>query len=145
MASSATTLTAAPPDEPPGNLSLFQGLRLAPKSEVSVEEPSAKASILVFPRLIAPASVTRRTTVASYECHCYYSRIASTMKYPLCVAGAFSTAASCLVFSGFMPSPERDPSRWDRGPTSARLPLRSGRIWQRAYPSSVEPSPSHPR
>src|SRR5256712_13805928 len=66
MASSAATLTAAPPDEPPGNLSVFQGLRLAPKSDVSVEDPCANASILVFPRLIAPASVIRRTTVASY-------------------------------------------------------------------------------
>src|SRR6266699_3472269 len=66
MASSAATLTAAPPDEPPGNLSMFQGLRLAPKSDVSVEDPCANASILVFPRLTAPASVIRRTTVASY-------------------------------------------------------------------------------
>src|SRR2546421_4003481 len=49
-----------------GNLSLFQGLRLAPKSDVSVEDPCANASILVFPRLTAPASVIRRTTVASY-------------------------------------------------------------------------------
>src|SRR6266480_4240671 len=40
--------------------------RLAPKSDVSVEDPCANASILVFPRLTAPASVIRRTTVASY-------------------------------------------------------------------------------
>ncbi len=46
MASSAATLTAAPPDEPPGNLSMFQGLWLAPKSDVSVEDPCANASIL---------------------------------------------------------------------------------------------------
>src|SRR5579884_4242909 len=66
IASSAATLAAAPPDEPPGQRSMFQGLRVGPKSDASVEEPCAKASILVFPRLIAPASVTRRTTVASY-------------------------------------------------------------------------------
>src|SRR5207244_5337429 len=47
-------------------ISMFQGLRLAPKSDVSVEDPCANASILVFPRLTAPASVIRRTAVASY-------------------------------------------------------------------------------
>ncbi len=39
---------------------------------------------------------------------------------------------------------ERDTSQRDRRPTSTRLLLMPGRIWQRVNPSSVEPSPSHP-
>ena len=41
------------------------GVRVGPKAEFSVEEPIANSSRLVLPIAMAPASRSRRTTVAS--------------------------------------------------------------------------------
>ena len=41
------------------------GLRVGPKADVSVEEPMANSSMLVFPTTTAPARSSRVTTVAS--------------------------------------------------------------------------------
>jgi len=54
-ASRAATAAAEPPDEPPGTHSLFQGFLTAPYQEVSLEEPMANSSILVFPSNTLPA------------------------------------------------------------------------------------------
>ncbi len=51
---SAATAAAEPPEEPPGTYSRFQGLRVGPKAEFSVEEPMANSSMLVLPRNTAP-------------------------------------------------------------------------------------------
>ena len=61
----AATAAADPPDEPPGTRVVSCGLRVAPKAEVSVEEPMANSSMLVLPITTAPASASRVTTVAS--------------------------------------------------------------------------------
>jgi hypothetical protein len=64
-ASHAATAAADPPDEPPGTLARSHGLWLAPNAEFSVEEPMANSSMLVLPRMIAPARLSRSTMVAS--------------------------------------------------------------------------------
>src|ERR1700683_3414199 len=69
-ASSDATAAADPPDEPPGILSRSHGLWLGPNAEFSVEDPIANSSMLVLPRMIAPACFSRRVIVASYGgCH----------------------------------------------------------------------------
>src|SRR6516162_10883621 len=65
-ASLAATAADDPPDEPPGTRSRSHGLRLGPNAEFSVDEPMANSSMLVLPRMIAPACFSRRVIVASY-------------------------------------------------------------------------------
>src|SRR5271156_826841 len=65
-ASYAATAAADPPDEPPGILFRSHGLWLGPNAEFSVEEPIANSSMLVLPRMIAPACFSRLVIVASY-------------------------------------------------------------------------------
>src|SRR3982751_4544086 len=65
-ASNAETAAAEPPPEPPGMRSRSHGLRVGPYAECSVEEPIANSSMLVLPRMGRPASLSSRTTVASY-------------------------------------------------------------------------------
>src|SRR5439155_3730350 len=62
----AATAAALPPLEPPGTRSGQCGLRVGPNAECSVDEPMANSSRLVLPMATAPASRSRRTTVASY-------------------------------------------------------------------------------
>ena len=64
-ANPAATAAAEPPEEPPGTRSGSCGLRVAPKADVSVDEPMANSSMLVLPITTAPASARRVTTVAS--------------------------------------------------------------------------------
>ena len=64
-ASPAATAAAAPPLEPPGTRLLPQGLMTAPNAEFSFDEPMANSSRLPLPRMIAPAFLSRETTVAS--------------------------------------------------------------------------------
>jgi len=64
---SAATAAAEPPEEPPGSRFKSQGFKVVKKSEVSVDDPWAQASMLVFPKIIAPAFFNLFTTVASKE------------------------------------------------------------------------------
>ncbi len=64
-ASYAATDAAEPPEEPPGTRDRSQGLRVGPNAEFSVEEPIANSSMLVLPRMMAPARRSRLVTVAS--------------------------------------------------------------------------------
>src|SRR3989338_5339132 len=72
--SPAATATADPPEEPPGTLFVFHGFFVGPYAEFSVEDPIANSSMLVRPRIIAPAFLRRSTTVASYAAT-YFERI----------------------------------------------------------------------
>jgi hypothetical protein len=63
--SPAATAAALPPLDPPGTRSRSQGLWVGKKAEFSVEEPMANSSVLVLPRMTAPAAFSRATTVAS--------------------------------------------------------------------------------
>ena len=65
-ARSAATTAEAPPEEPPGTRARSHGLRVVPKAECSVDEPIANSSMLSLPSRIAPATLSRATTVASY-------------------------------------------------------------------------------
>ena len=62
--SPAATAAQEPPEEPPGTWSRFQGLRVWPKYEVSVVLPMANSSMLVLPRITAPASSSFCTACA---------------------------------------------------------------------------------
>src|SRR5690606_27615059 len=59
------TATAEPPDEPAGLNCGFHGLRVAPKSSLTVLAPVANSGVLVLPRIIAPALRRRATAAAS--------------------------------------------------------------------------------
>src|SRR5215213_5446241 len=62
----ADSAAAAPPEEPPGVRAVSHGLLVAPYSSLAVcpKSPSMKAT-LVLPMMIAPARLSRWTTVAS--------------------------------------------------------------------------------
>src|SRR2546425_1634563 len=60
------TATADPPLLPPGTRWGSHGFRVGPNPEFSVDDPIANSSKFVLPRMIAPASLRRETTVASY-------------------------------------------------------------------------------
>ena len=62
----AAIAAALPPELPPGTRLRSQGFLTAPKYDVSFDEPIANSSILVLPKLTAPASLNFLTTVASY-------------------------------------------------------------------------------
>ena len=62
--SPAATAAQEPPEEPPGARLTSQGFFVGPKQEVSVVLPMANSSMLVFPRITAPASVSRFTASA---------------------------------------------------------------------------------
>ena len=62
----AATAAALPPEEPPGTRAGSSGWRVAPNAELSVDDPIANSSRLVFPTMTAPAARSRRTTVAPY-------------------------------------------------------------------------------
>ena len=62
----AATAAADPPLEPPGVRCSSHGFFVGPNAEFSVEEPIANSSRFVLPTTTAPASRSRRTTVASY-------------------------------------------------------------------------------
>ncbi|MNO84963.1 hypothetical protein D3C76_763200 [compost metagenome] len=63
---SDATDAALPPLDPPGTLDKSQGLDVFLIYELSVEDPIANSSILVFPNTIAPIDSKFSTTVAVY-------------------------------------------------------------------------------
>jgi hypothetical protein len=62
----AATATAEPPLLPPGTVSRSHGLATGPYALCSFDEPIANSSMLVLPRITAPASRNRSTMWASY-------------------------------------------------------------------------------
>src|SRR6185312_5680657 len=56
---------AAPPDEPPATRPGSYGLRVAPKSGLTLWLPVANSGTFVLPRVITPARRIRSTTIAS--------------------------------------------------------------------------------
>ena len=63
--SPVATATALPPEEPPAVRSGSYGLRIRPAAEVVPRPLPANSSRFVFAVIVAPASRSRRTTVAS--------------------------------------------------------------------------------
>src|SRR5262245_48324707 len=61
----AATAAPAPPEEPPGVRSRFHGLRVRPKTRLSVMPTQPSVGVLVLPSTIAPASFRRATAGAS--------------------------------------------------------------------------------
>jgi hypothetical protein len=53
---------AEPPLEPPAVRARFQGLRVAPKTALTVLGPKANSGVLVLPTTMAPAAFSRSTT-----------------------------------------------------------------------------------
>src|SRR3989442_12549131 len=63
--SPAAAAADAPPDEPPGVRSRFQGLRVGPKRRLWVAPIQPKVGVFVLPSMIAPARFMRSTIGAS--------------------------------------------------------------------------------
>ena len=63
--SPAASAAAAPPLDPPGVSSGFQGFRVAPFSSDSVNATVPNSGVFVLPRITNPASRSRRTTAVS--------------------------------------------------------------------------------
>src|SRR6059058_5020318 len=61
----AAAAAEAPPLEPPGVRSRFQGLRVMPKTRLCVAPIQPKVGVLVLPSMIAPAVFMRSTIGAS--------------------------------------------------------------------------------
>jgi hypothetical protein len=61
----AATAAPAPPEEPPGVWSVFQGLRVAPKRSDSVHEMAPNSGVAVLPIRTNPASSSRSISSAS--------------------------------------------------------------------------------
>ena len=61
----AASAAADPPLEPPGEQSVFHGLRVAPKTRLAVNGAWPNAGVLVRPRTIAPAARSRATASSS--------------------------------------------------------------------------------
>ena len=59
------TAAAAPPDEPPAVRERSHGLRVTPKSGLSVSGLWPNSGVVVLPMRMAPASRSRRTGTAS--------------------------------------------------------------------------------
>jgi hypothetical protein len=63
----AATAAADPPLDPPGVLSVFQGLCVGPKSNGSVVGNGPHSQVLVFPQIINPAFLMRTTSSLSWS------------------------------------------------------------------------------
>jgi hypothetical protein len=61
----AATAAAAPPEEPPGVLPVFQGLRVTPVSGLSVTPFQPNSGVVVLPSSTAPCSRRRAVAGAS--------------------------------------------------------------------------------
>ena len=61
----AATAAAAPPEEPPGVLSRFHGLRVTPVSGLMVTGPVPYSGTVFLPRMTAPPSRSRATAAQS--------------------------------------------------------------------------------
>ena len=61
----AATAAAEPPLLPPGTRARSHGLLVGPQAECSVDEPMANSSMLVLPRMAAPAASSRSAMWAS--------------------------------------------------------------------------------
>ena len=64
------TAAAEPPLDPAAVLSRFQGLRVGPKSGLSVGDFQPNSGVFVLPRMIAPPRLSRSTIGASSVGHC---------------------------------------------------------------------------
>ncbi len=74
----AATAAAVPPEEPPGVLSRFQGLRAMPVRGELVSPLQPNSGVVVLPRSTAPASFRRAAAGASIS----QAWLASTVRLP---------------------------------------------------------------
>ncbi len=79
-----------PPDDPPGVMALFQGLRVVPVSGESVEPFQPNSGVVVLPMSTAPASRRRATVGASS----FQGPFGSTVREPRRVGQPFVSRRS---------------------------------------------------
>ena len=92
--SPAATAAPAPPDEPPGVMSVFHGLRVTPFSGVSVTPLWPNSELVLCANTIAPASRSRATAGASAS-----AGVLSVSLLPI-EAGQPFTRTSSLIETG---------------------------------------------
>src|SRR5690348_2109085 len=98
----AASAAEEPPDEPPGVLRLFQGLRVIPVSGESVDPFQPNSGVVVFPIRTAPASRSRSTDGALS----FHGPLISTVNDPRRVGHPFVSRRS-LIATGTPSSCER--------------------------------------
>ena len=104
-ASNAASAADEPPPDPPGILVKSHGLWVGPYAEFSVEDPMANSSMLVFPRITTPFSLSRVTTVESYggrqPSSIFEPQVVGTPFWVITSLSASGTPASGESFSPF--------------------------------------------
>src|SRR5690348_11874159 len=88
--SRAANAAPEPPDDPPGVLSLFHGLRVMPVSGESVQPFQPYSGVVVLPMRTAPASFSRATVGASS----FHGPFGSTVSEPRRVDQPFVSSRS---------------------------------------------------
>ena len=122
------TATAPPPDEPPGVLETFHGLRVMPVSGLSVTPFHPNSGVVVFPSSTAPAS-RRRATAGASSIH---GPAGSTVRDPRRV-GHPAVSSRSLIDAG---TPSRGPSgasRIQRASDALACSSASGAMKQKAF------------
>jgi hypothetical protein len=122
----AESAAEEPPDDPPGVLRLFHGLRVMPVSGESVEPFQPNSGVVVFPMKTAPASRNRATVGASS----FQGPVASTVSDPRRVGHPFVRRRS-LIATGTPSSGESgSPSSQRFSDSSACRSESAASIWQ---------------
>ncbi len=91
----AATAAPDPPDDPPGVLSRFHGLRVTPVNGESVEPFQPNSGVVVLPIKIAPTSFSRATVGASSSHGPYRSTVLEPRK-----VGQFFVSNKSLIATG---------------------------------------------
>ncbi len=137
----AATAAADPPEEPPGVLSLFQGLRVVPVSGLSVEPFQPNSGVVVLPSRTAPASRRRATDGASSV----HGPFGSTVSEPRRVAQPLVSSRSLMATGTPSSGDSGSPSSQRFSDASAIVSVAWTSIWQKALieESSASMRPRH--
>ena len=119
----AATAAPAPPEEPPGVRSVFQGFRVIPLSGESVTPLNPYSGLELEAKITVPASRNRETVVASSVCGVLSVSLLAMVR------GQPFTRISSLIETG-------TPSMGDRGSPFAHR-ASEARAWTRAPSASM--------
>ena len=128
----AATAAAAPPDDPPGVLAGFQGLRVMPVSGLSVTPFQPNSGVVVLPSSTASASRSRATTGASS----FHGPLGSTVFEPLKVGQPLVSSRS-LIETGTPSSAPRGSPFIQRASDSFAAASASGAMKQNAFSTGL--------
>ena len=128
----AAIAAAAPPEEPPGVLAGFQGLRVMPVRGLSVTPFQPNSGVVVLPSRTASASRSRATTGASS----FHGPFGSTVFEPLRV-GQPRVSSRSLIETGTPSSAPRGSPFIQRASDSFAAASASGAMKQNAFSTGL--------